>query len=1083
MLHLYYSNQLANHKDILVNILGSDPNPNPFASETILVQSQGMAQWLQLQIADQLGIDGHLTFPYPTRFLWEQYRLLLPELPKENVFERSTIVWRLMRLIPIYLHLPAFAPLAFYLTAPDQLKLYQLASKVADLFDQYLVYRPHWLLHWENNASGSILDEIRQSPTFRNGNLADIEQSIAWQGTLWNALVAEIQANSSEQAFSTSHRAYLQKRYFDKLDNLSEAEKQKLPARFFVFGISALPLSQLAVLKKLSEHCNVHLFFTNPSEQFWGDQREDRIVEKLALNQHIDEQDIQSLLDNQGNPLLASWGKQGKEFLNLLLEQDPDTIVPFFEPIEGENLSLLAQIKRAILHYEHQTEFQLQPADRSVQIHSCHSKMREVEVLHNQLLSLFEQDPTLTPNDIIVMSADIDSYAPYIEAVFSRYDYHDKRHIPFTLSDQKISHIDPIIKSFLTLLNLKEKRFSVEELLELLNIDAIRSRYQLSEGQLATLREWVQGSGVRAGLTQDNPTWQNYNSWENGLNRLLLGNSLKAENGQWQSLVAFDESYGLSAEPVGMLAKFIDALTAWQVRLNQPQPMAIWKVELNKLLDEFYLDEGVNHDSLQQLSNTIEQLNEQIQSAAFEQPISIEVLAQLFEQRLNEQRSHLNFLVGKVNFCTLMPMRAIPFKVVCLLGMNEGEFPRQQTINSFDLMQYAQQKGDRAKRDDDRYLFLEALLSAQSLFYISYIGHTLTDNQNKLPSILVAQLLDYLAENLHSSVDSLTQHHPMSTFSPRNFQGEHFSYDNAWLQAVEQTEKSATFLSPLAREVSDIPNEVTLDQLIAYLQDPYRDFFNTQLGVKFEQYDEQLEESERFNLNGLDSYTFYTELLGVAENREQDYFEAAKLKGNLPACYFGELAQQHLLDTIRPFKQTLSPYLDKATQPLNIDQSFQLGDQTIRLFGQIPSLINGEIIDWRVGDLRDKDRIRAWVHYLVLQTQPSSLPFKYYYRNGKEAKCLTFAPITPTEAQAQLGRYLQDYQRSFRTLTWAVNQEIDSYLKNSAEQVEAEGESWLGKQENPYIRRILAQPYEPDYTELHQRTEAWFGKMVALTRT
>lgn len=1100
MLHLYYSNQLSNHAEILLKILKNDPNPNPFAKETILVQSIGMAQWLQRKIADELGIAANLKFPYPTRFLWEQYRAIFPELPNENLFERNAMEWRLMRLIPQYLQFAEFAPLNAYLNSPDQLKLYQLAAKVADLFDQYLVYRPHWLIHWEQNASAKIFTDICQNPTFRYQNHDEIEQNIAWQGKLWCALVEEIKKEIEENIteyiknikntenikdikkhiFEITHRAHSQKRFFEKLENLNENDKQQLPQRVFVFGITALPLAQLAVLKALSAHCNVHLFFTNPSEVFWGDQREDRILEKLALNREIDEQEIQTLLDNQGNPLLASWGKQGKEFLNLILEQEPDNIIEYYEPNTNDKPSLLTQIKQAILRYEYQTVLSLDKNDQSLQIHACHSKMREVEVLHDQLLHLFEQHQDLTPNDIIVMSADIDSYAPYIDAVFSRYPYQDKRYIPFTLSDQKISMTDPIIKGFLSLLNLKEKRLSIDEILDFFNIPALRANYQLTESDLETLREWIQNSGIRAGLTQDNKTWQNYNSWENGLNRLLLGSSLKAESGQWQSLVGFDESYGLKAELVGFLAKFIETLTAWLDTLQQPQTIKTWKNKLNELLTTLFKEDSDNIQSLQLLNQAIEKLYNQIEDTHFEAPIAIEVLSQLFEQTFSEQRNNLNFLVGRVNFCTLLPMRAIPFKVVCLLGMNEGEFPRQQQQNSFNLMQYAQQKGDRAKRDDDRYLFLEALLSAQNVLYISYIGQSLTSNQQKLPSILVSQLLDYLAQNAEGAIQHIIQTHPMTAFSPQNFSGNHFSYNDDWLQALKNPTENTTFLGQLPKTENEIPNEIHLDQLIAYLQDPYRFFFNEQLGVNFEQYDKSVDKSEIFQLNGLNRYDFYEELLRVDEQDLTHYFELAKLKGNLPACHFGELAISELKETIKPMREALTPYLTKLDTLFEVDHYFHIDHQKIRLFGNIAYQFDNEIVHWRVGRLRDKDIICAWVYFLLLQTQPTPPAFKFYYREEKNAKCLTFKPIDPTEAEAQLACYIKDYLHSCRELLWVVNDGIANYLNKLNSQPEPYySEQWLSTQENAYIQRILSQPYHINYNTLRQRTQDWFAKMIA----
>lgn len=1085
MFNVYYANQLITHKDILLKHLKNDPIADPFAQEIVLVQSLGMAQWLQMQIANELGVSAHIEFPYPTRFLWQQYRTLFPELPKENLFERQTMVWRLMRLIPRYLSDDAFQPLAFYLTSPDQLKYYQLALKIADLFDQYLVYRPHWLIHWEKQENDQILNEIKRSLKFNSAYLQEIEQTILWQGILWNALVADIRENSDEVIFNTSHRAYLQQRYFDKLETLSEQEKANLPKRIFVFGISALPHTQLAVLKKLSEHCHIHLFFTNPSEAYWGDQTEDKMIEKLALNQAISAEELETLFENQGNPLLSTWGKQGKEFLNLLIEQDPDRSVSFFEPYTDKD-HLLNRIKNSILTFTHHTELSLLPDDHSLQIHSCHSKMREVEVLHNRLLAIFDTDPELSPKDIIVMSPDIDSYAPYIHAVFSRYGYGDPRHIPFTLSDQKISYIDPIIAGFLNLLSQKEKRFSAEEILDLLNIQAVQEKYQLDTESLSQLREWIKNVGIRAGLAQDNPEWQNYNSWENGLNRLLLGTSLKEENHAWQGVVAFDESYGLSAELVGSLAKFIENLTAWSHFLADSHTAAEWQTALLKLIEQFYAENSESADSLLTLQQAVEDVIAQMEQAEFTDPIGIDIIQTLFAEQLSQQRSNLHFLVGKVNFCTLLPMRAIPFKVVCLLGMNEGEFPRQQIANSFDLMQYSHQKGDRAKRDDDRYLFLEALLSAQKTFYISYIGQSLISDKEKLPSILVSQLIDYIKENLSEQPDlpvkkqleQLIIKHPMTVFSPINFTDKQISYDKEWLQAKLSRVDVSPFLTPFSPYNQSLPDTITIADLVAYLQNPAKFYFNHQLGVKFEQYDDQLEESEIFTLSNLAVYQFKSDLVKITAETESHYFEHAKLKGELPACHFGELAAEQLSAQANVLREALGNYLNQDAALFEIDQQLEVNGKKVRLIGYIPNYFHDHIALWRVGKLRDKDLIELWLYTLLLRTQTEkAIPLTFYYLDS-EVKQLSFKTIEQPQATEQLARYVQDYLASFIDLKLALTEQVKEYLTHLEESSPELIAEKLANSDNGYLQRIFSQQPTLDCNDIHQRTVEWFKLMI-----
>lgn len=1067
MFTVHHSNQIKALKNELVKQLQTQPNPDPFAQETVLVQSLGMAQWLQMQIAQSLGVAANVQFPYPTSFLWQQYRTLFPDLPKENIFARQTLVWHLMRIIPTQLNHATFAPLKHYLAQPDQLKLYQLAGKIADLFDQYLVYRPHWLVHWEKGEQQAVLNELKfANPT----QSAEIQTHLGWQSALWNLLVADIRQTTDETTFLTSHRAYLQQRYFEKLAHLSECEKQKLPARIFVFGISSMPHSQLAVLRKLSEHCDVHLFFANPSAAFWGNNPEENVLQKMVLNEQISPDEFVELFSQQGNPLLSAWGKQGREFLNLLTEQQPNEQDHYVD-FSGQH-SLLAQLKQAILTDSPHIAFERQADDHSIQIHSCHSMMREVEVLHNQLLHLFEQDPTLSPKDVIVMSADIDSYAPYIQSVFTRYERDDPRAIPFALSDQKITQVNPIIAGFLRLFRLNESRFSAEALLSLLEVEATQARYGLSTQELEALHSQIAAVGIRAGLATQEAEWQNYNSWENGLARLLLGTSLKAEHQAWESVLAFDESYGLAAESVGSLAKFLDNLTAWAAFIQQPQSVDAWQNALFTLIESMYLDDEHSGDTLFALRQTLETTFAQIRQTGFDEPLTAEVLAALFEQQLSEQRNSLNFLVGKVNFCTLLPMRAIPFKVVCLLGMNEGDFPRGQGQNSFDLMQYAPKRGDRAKRDDDRYLFLEALLSAKDLFYISYLGQSLSNNQAKLPSILVAQLQDYL------NVEGLETVHPMSVFSPNNLTDGRQSYDREWYEVRNQPQQAVGFMQKLAIPETELPHEVDLDDLIAYLQHPAKFFCREQLGIYFEQYEQAIEENEPFALSGLERYNLLEARL---HNCDRQFFRNEQLKGTLPAAHFGTLCEKTLDETVADFQRELAGYLSQPAELSEIELNLPLANRQIRLFGNIQNRFGQEIVQWRVGKLRDKDRIAQWIYCLALsaadQTK-TALRFAYQGKDG--VAWLSFTSFSAQQAREKLTFYLEAYLAGLSEPQLVVNEGLEGYFKKAPTE-ESETADYcqnaLEGLEDRYWQRVITPHSALDYAQIHRRTFAWFGEM------
>ena len=471
MFYIYHSNDLDVQKDILLTLMEQIPS-DPFVPETIMVQSQGMAQWLQLQIAEKKGIAANLKFPLPASFIWQQYVDNLPNVAEQSQFAKDAMAWRLMTLIPQ----ANVAQLNAYLqssSASEQQKRYQLALKIADLFDQYLVYRPDWIAAWERGDNVYIEQQIKNQKLTEHEKLfQQIQQDIQWQGELWRALVADVQAQHEESA--VQHRAKLHNAY---LNLLQQQAPRNLPARLFVFGISALPKTYLETLVAMSTHCDIHLFFNNPSREYWGDIVDQQFAQKLALKQRQAWKSAEkntALLSNisapteetqdgellqVGNPLLATWGKLGRDFFYLLSQVD-GTDIQFFTELTG--MSLLSQVQNRILNLKPNKTalLTLAPNDRTLTCHACHSPMREVEVLHDYLLQLFQQEPTLTPKDIVVMVADIDQYTPYIQAVFGQYQRYsqgrlESRFIPFSISDGKLSENDVLLAAFLSLLKLK----------------------------------------------------------------------------------------------------------------------------------------------------------------------------------------------------------------------------------------------------------------------------------------------------------------------------------------------------------------------------------------------------------------------------------------------------------------------------------------------------------------------------------------------------------------------------------------------------------------------------------------------------
>jgi exodeoxyribonuclease V gamma subunit len=940
-LAVIHANQLESLRVLVVEWLRRNPL-GPLENEIVLVQSNGMAQWLKLALADQrdgLGICAAVAVQLPARFLWDTYQTVLgaDSVPDQSVFGQESLTWRLYRLLPERLADPRFAALRRFLADDqDARKRHQLAACLADLFDQYQVYRADWLRDW---AEGR--DQLRDA----HGTAKPLPADQIWQAELWRAVIADM---PPEQRGTS--RALLHERFLAALDALTE-RPARLPRRIVVFGISSLPHQTLRALSVLGRFSQVLLCVHNPCRHYWADIIEHqellRAERRRQRRKALMPVDLKSEeLHLHANPLLAAWGKQGRDYIRLLDElDDPARYQNWFDAIdlfedygaEGQR-SLLQQVQQAILDLDPLPE---DPADRpviapdgSIVFHIAHCRQRETEILHDQLLALFADSRArgekLVPRDVIVMVPDIDAYAPHIRAVFGQIPHDDPRYIPYSLADQRERGQNPLMIALEWLLSLPESRCAVSDLLDLLDVPAVRERFRLEETDLPLLHRWIEGAGIRWGLHAeqraglDLPGGLDQNAWRFGLKRMLLGYAVGAGEA-WGDIEPYDEIGGLDSALVGPLAELLDRLEDYWRQLAEPAPPAVWAERLRGLLAAFFAP-AADRDTLilERLHTSLEHWVEVCQQADMAEALPLSVVREAWLSGVDEPNLSQRFLAGRVNFCTLMPMRAIPFAVVYLMGMNDGDYPRSIMPLSFDLMSgpAGYRPGDRSRRDDDRYLFLEAMLSARRHLYVSWVGRSVQDNSEKPPSLLIAQLRDYLAAGWRAEVgpdeqrdagrillDRLTLEHPLQPFSPRYFLPDGaagrdprlFSYAHEWRAAHAPTGGDETAPSPAPEPLDPyLPKApLNLETLGGFLRHPVKAFFNGRLKVRFEQDSAVGEDLEPFSFDALQRYGMGDELLREALSAPPDQAEARFIaalerqqrRGDLPLASFAAPAQ------------------------------------------------------------------------------------------------------------------------------------------------------------------------------------------------
>jgi exodeoxyribonuclease V gamma subunit len=954
---LHTSNQL----DLLAQRLSevvSTPLESPFTPEIVVVQSLASRRWLSLQIAQRQQICANYAFPFLGDFIAQTVKQASPAAALADKMSTDLLTWKIDSLLPRCLARKEFAPVARYLRDGDSLKRFQLSGRLANLFDQYRVYRPEMVSGWAASNKARRRDE-------------------AWQAALWRQLG---ETSGFDQALER-----LRTRGFE------DAAQVDLPERVSIFAPASLPPAYLELLLQLARVREMHLFLLRPSREYRGNDPTAKQRARLGLG---------SSDPAAGNPLVTSWGKVDADLTDLLLESEERLGVAVEngseEFKEFKPVTMLGALKSDILSAQnrgapggdgHETapRMTVSQGDRSIVLHSCYSPMREVEVLYDQLLSCFETMPNLQPRDIIVMTPEIEKYAPLIRGVFG-YPEKDSMRIPYSLADRHPRSESLPIDTFLTLLELPGSRYTAPQIFALLGSHALRRRFHFSDEDLSLIRDWIDETAIRWGVDAADRARAGLpaldaNTWRHGLNRLLLGYAMEGRGRHlFEGVLPHDEVEGDGGEVLGRFVSAAEALFRLTEIFAHPRPLADWVELLQQAIEQFLAPVGEEElRDVRFLRMTIDRLHALGEAMEAKSEVDFRLVRHHLIEQLATMEQHGNFFQGGVTFCALKPVRSIPARVVCLLGINDQLFPRRPQTTQFDLMARLPRAGDPSARQDDRYSFLETLLSAQERLSISYVGRSAVHNKEIPPSVVVSELLDYLdqafafPEKKPAKVFALTEH-PLQAFSPRYFSRgvaeRFFSYSEANAEASRSiTGRGATAMPPFITDplpqIEEAKRSLELRDLIDFWKNPSKYFVRKRLSLSLWENDDTLSDNEPFELDHLDQYHIKQELLAdeleTGELLPPAVFQA---RGILPAGAMGELQLRSMKLEVEKLAKIVEGHIRNGKKDEPIDVDLQL--ETFRIGGKIHSLYRGKSVLFRTAKLNPKDRLRAWIEHLVL---------------------------------------------------------------------------------------------------------------------
>ncbi len=1013
-LNLYTSNRIESLVPILADVV-RQPRKSIFQEEVIVVQSRGMEQWLSLEIAKQLKINAFCKFPFPTAFfnklLQGDHKFKGDLIP----FDPGLLTWRIFNLLPSLLDDPAFSQLHSYLVDNRDIKLFQLSKKIADIFDQYTMYRTDMIELWEKNTGDP-----------------------SWQMRLWQKLAIDVPA----------HRLHLKNMFINSL-KLSEGHPD-LPDRVSFFGISSLPVFFTDMIEILSQFIDINYFLLNPCSEFWDD-----IVSERELNQlnrkrkRLHKKAVDTTIEHYEtlNPLLGSFGTYGRDFLARIHGGNTDES---YTLVTSESDSLLQKIQNQIVIPTEVISGTLSPADSSIQIHSCHSKQREIQVLHDFLLDSLNTNPDLKLSDIAVMAPEIGEYSLYVSNVFNA---SNGPQMQYAITDKTIQDSSPVSVTFLEILALVTSRFTYTSIINILENEAVREKFNLSLDETVQIKNWLTDTQInwaRDSLHKESlklpPTSEN--TWKSGIDHLLLGFVMpKLDSVLYQGITGNDIlSSSTSAETFGKFLTFYKSIETITATLSKSYTLVEWVRIINSIFTTFFVDSETTQSELSTLRKITERLisyTQHIESSTQDTDnkliISFDVILTWLKGEVASTRISHGYMNGGITFCSLLPMRGIPFKIICLIGMNENVFPRRSSAMSWDLIASRPRKGDRSIEIEDRYVFLETIMSAREKLFISYLGQNEHNERVAHASICVEELVGYVggvvARSKEQGVSSeeedggkmpesssqkpvvgseeeeggiqepqarsqkfedgrwntaagLVRRHKLHAFNPfyfRDLEGTFsvgtdegttpfFSYNtHAYKSAITLLNSKSNY-DDKPFIIHDIPLpddhkfEITINDLTKFYKNPSKYFLNNVLRVEFAYLKDSVDDVESFRLDNLESYGIRQQIFDAvynskgSENELYDYYKALNL---LPHGQPGSVEFDKIFSDVQIFSSRVADYCTTAQlENPEIDYTFE----NIFVYGMLRPVFKSNMIVCRNSNEKPQDLLSAWIQHLFLNT-------------------------------------------------------------------------------------------------------------------
>lgn len=935
MINVYRSNRLKELARLLADIPEFSGQADPFYSPEIIVPNLDTSRWLQLELAQLNGFAGNLSFMLPAEWQWSQIRRLWPDIPGRLASDPEPMTWTLFRMLMEPDYLSQYALLERYVQArPSAIRegaIFELAGILSSLLDQYQIYRPHMLLEWQEGRTSKKKDE-------------------KWQARIWKDLNRRKTASRSGQP--EMNRAELVQKTLAAIRNgRLEADRE-----IFVFNPGLIPKPIVDLLKLWGRTAEVHLF----------------VMQTNGKHQSVKE---------DSHPLISSLGVEAEAQSLLWSFSTEKTKVSesesFFTSVGDD---LLHRVQKSIIKNDtgpdiSDTASGLRSGLETVRVVSCHSRLREIEALYDFMMERFDSDSSLNPEDILVVTPDLDPYRSAIHAVFGQKEP-GLPDIPYHLSRGVSPEESELMRACLQLFDLPESRFEFRSVMDLFLMKPVHEKFGLSPEDAARVRQWMEENHVHWGMDENHrrewgqPGSSHRHTWSAAMKRGWLGQLMALEPGEiYRNTLLYSGVQTASDKEIWAAFSFyLHTLDEFRKKTQYSRPPSKWAEFLENSLSDLFSSDSLESLQSHFINKSLQDLRDTASVAGMDQPIGYSLASNWLKKRISSGGSAGAQFNRGVTFSTMVPVRSIPFRMIAMMGLNEGVFPRKMTSADFDLMQQDPEPTDRNRRNEDRNLFLEAIMAAEDVHYCSFIGRSKTDNEPVPPSPVVSEWIEFLSGFTGLDEKEIVMQIPLTGYSPSAYSESYQAWSDTGYNTAKALRKGERSVNGLYSKKLDLRDSdagserVELQNLLSYVSNPLRGFLTERFGARLSGYDD---EKQEFGIDGLQRHILFDRIFGwrLHQRDDIDYESVLLGSGILPAGMPGRMELKSLLDSV---EQAVSIIKKEGFEPSLRNTSVDVTLSGKQIVGDLQSYSDNLHLDLRVSRKTATALIRGWVSHLIL---------------------------------------------------------------------------------------------------------------------